>query len=376
MKDDKQSTRLTTSSLQDTVFAQTRLSRVDGESGSLTYCGYDVREFAEQTTFEEVAYLLWSGELPDSGQLSDFKEQSAAARRLPDHILRIACDLPQNTDPIDALRVLVSALGATRSPTRVDAMALTAQIPLLIAAFDRTRRGLDLLTPRADLDTAANFLYLLTGREPTPEQAKALDTYLVLLADQGLSTSTFVARVVASTRADLASCVAAALAALKGPLHGGAAPGRVLTMLEAIGPVDNVEPWIRAALERGERLMGFGQHMYAHTDPRAEVLRAVASAVSDPELFALAHAVEETGERLLRLKFSPALKINIEFYSAVVLHAVGLPKDLFTATFAIGRAAGWSAHILEQAANNRLIRPGAEYAGPSLRSVTPLQERK
>jgi citrate synthase len=368
-----------TTGLENVVVAQTALSRVDGERGGLIYRGYDIHDLARAVSFEEVAHLFWYGALPTRAQLDALRTQLAAHRALPDAAWPILRALPPNTAPVDALRTLVSALGAGQPFTRPDlaqAIALTAQVPALLAAFDRARRGLAPLAPRDDLDHAAHYLYLLSGRVPTEQQKRALDTYLILLVDHGLNASTFAARVVASTWSDVYSCITAALGALKGPLHGGA-PARVLDMLQAIGAAENAERWMRDALARQERLMGFGHRMYKTADPRAEILRDLAREVCAPDFFALAQHVEETGLRLLHEQ-RPAERIytNVEFYSAAVLHAVGLPKDLFTATFAVARMSGWTAHILEQLSHNRIIRPDAEYVGPLVQSVIPLDQRK
>jgi citrate synthase len=365
--------------LADVVVAQTTLSRVDGERGVLIYRGYDMRDLARAVSFEEVAHLLWHGTLPTRAQLDALKKELASQRALPDAPLNVLRALPASTAPMDALRTGVSALGAGLPFTQPDlaqAVALTAQVPLLLAAFDRMRRGLEPLTPRSDLDHAASYLYQLSGKTPTSAQANALNTYLILLADHGLNASTFAARVVASTWSDLHSCIAAAIGALKGPLHGGA-PSRVLEMLDAIGAKENADKWMRDALARKERLMGFGHRVYKTTDPRAEILRDLAREVCEPEFFALAQHVEETGLRLLReRKPDERLYTNVEFYSATVLHAVGLPRDLFTATFAVARMSGWTAHVLEQVSNNRIIRPDAEYIGPEPQPVIPLDQRR
>ena len=365
--------------LEDVVVAQTKLSRVDGENGALIFCGYDIRELARFATFEDAAYLLWHNDLPTRAQLAALKQQLADARVLPDIVLLVLRDLPRDTAPMDALRTGVSALGAGSKlarPNLAQALALTAQVPLIVAAFDRIRRGLEPLAPRADLDHAGNFLYLLHGVAPTSAQNRALNTYLVLLADHGLNASTFAARVVASTLSDLHSSIVAAIGALKGPLHGGA-PSRVLDMLDAIGAPANAETWMRAALARKERLMGFGHRMYKTADPRAEILRDLARETCAPEFFARAQTVEETGLNILRAqKPGERLYTNVEFYSAVALNAVGLPRDLFTATFAVALMAGWMAHVLEQVADNRIIRPGAEYIGREPVVVDLIEHRK
>jgi len=364
--------------LEGLIVARTVLSHVDGENGRLIYRGYEIGDLARHVTFEEVAHLFWKGELPTRAQYDDLKMTLAHARMIPSHVMQIARLLPKEIQPMDALRTLVSALGASKTLTQPDlsgAMMLTAQVPVLLAAFDRFRRGLDFVPPRGDLDHASNYLYMLSGKEPTPLQSKALNTYLIMLADHSLNASTFAARVIASTWSDLYSAITGAIGALKGPLHGGA-PSRVLDMLDAIGKKENAEKWMREALARKERFMGFGHRAYKTTDPRAEILRDLAREVCDPGLFALAHHVEETGLRLLHeAKPNERLFMNVEFYSAVILHGIGLPRDMFTPTFAASRMVGWTAHILEQVADNRLIRPDAEYVGPAVHAVAPIERR-
>ncbi len=364
--------------LEGVVVAQTNISRIDGQLGRLVFRGYDIRDLAGKVTFEEVAYLFWYGDLPTRAQLDDLRTLMAGLRRLPEEVVAVLRELPRDTDPMDALRTGVSALGAglpLRPPDHTQVIQLTAQIPLVVATFERWRRGAEPLEPLEQLDTACNYLYLLSGKVPTPAQAHALNTYLVMLADHGMNASTFAARVVASTRSDLYSSITAAIGALKGPLHGGA-PSRVLDMIQAIGRPGNAEPWMRGVFQRGDRLMGFGHRVYKTTDPRAELLRDLAQQAAEPEFRALARQVEETGLRLLHEnKPNQRLYTNVEFYSAVVMHAVGLPKDLFTTTFAISRTAGWTAHVLEQIADNRLIRPDADYIGPELHPVKPIEER-
>lgn len=364
--------------LEGLVVEQTTISHVDGEKGRLIYRGYEIGDLARHATFEEVAHLFWKGELPTRAQNDDLKMTLAHARMIPSSVMQILRLLPKATEPMDALRTLVSALGAGQTLKQSDlsgAMMLTAQVPVLLAGFDRYRRGLEFVPPRGDLDHAANYLYMLSGKEPTPAQARALNTYLVVLADHSLNASTFAARVIASTNSDLYSAITGAIGALKGPLHGGA-PSRVLDMFDAIGKPENAEPWMRAALARKERLMGFGHRAYKTTDPRAEILRELARSECEPQLFALAQHVEETGLRLLhQVKPNERIFMNVEFYSAVVMHSAGLPRDMFTPTFGASRMAGWTAHILEQVADNRLIRPDAEYIGPALRPAKPIDER-
>ncbi len=363
--------------LEGIVAATTALSKVEGTEGRLIYRGYNIHDLARTTSFEEVAYLLWFGQLPDQAQLADLQAQLAQQRTLPTSVVRVLHDLPDNSEPMDALRTVASAWGAgtiTGKPTVEQAIALTARFPVFLAAFQRLRHGQEPLESRPELGHAANYLYLLTGAIPEQQHVQALDAYLVLLADHGMNASTFTARVVASTESDIVSATVAAVGALKGPLHGGA-PSKVQDMLNAIGTTENAEPWIRHAITSGERLMGFGHRVYKTYDPRAEELRELAR-LADPQEFVLAHRVEELALTLLEEeKPGRRLYTNVEFYSAALLASVGLPGDFFTPTFAVSRVAGWTAHILEQIGNNRLIRPEADYIGPTSVPFVPISKR-
>ncbi|MDQ2714042.1 MAG: citrate synthase/methylcitrate synthase [Chloroflexota bacterium] len=363
--------------LEGIVAATTALSKVEGTAGRLIYRGYSIHDLARTTSFEEVAYLLWFGHLPKQAELSDFQARLAAQRALPATVAQVLHALPTTVEPMDALRTLASAWGAVTIKGQPDidqAIALTASFPVFLAAFHRYRNGLEPLESRAELGHAANYLYLLSGQVPKEEHVQALNAYLVLLADHGMNASTFTARVVASTGSDIASAIVAAIGALKGPLHGGA-PSKVQDMLRSIGTIDNADPWLRDAIIKGDRLMGFGHRVYKTYDPRSEELRELAR-LADPQQFALAHHVEQRALALLdELKPGRRLYTNVEFYSAVLLSSVGLPGDLFTPTFAVSRAAGWTAHVLEQVGNNRLIRPEAEYTGPAEVQFVPLKER-
>ena len=363
--------------LEGIVAATTALSKVEGTAGRLIYRGYNIHDLARTTSFEEVAYLLWFGRLPNVTELADLKQKLAAERTMPEAVTRVLSALPANAEPMDALRTAASAWGATTikgKPTIEQAIALTARFPLFLATFQRLRQGQKVLESQPALGHAANYLYLLTGKQPEEQHVKALDAYLVLLADHGMNASTFTARVVASTESDIVSASVAAIGALKGPLHGGA-PSKVLDMLQAIGTVDNAESWLRNAMAHGERLMGFGHRVYKTEDPRAEELRDLAR-LADPQEFVLARRVEELALVLLEeQKPGRRLYTNVEFYSAVLLASVGLPGDLFTPTFAVSRAAGWTAHILEQIGNNRLIRPEADYTGPTEERFVSLKAR-
>jgi citrate synthase len=282
---------------------------------------------------------------------------------------------------MDALRTGVSLLGAIdpemydNEPDLDEAITIAARFPAILAAFFRLREGKEPVKGRSDLNTAQNYLYQLFDKEPEERHWKPLETYLVLLADHGLNASTFTARVIASTDSDLSSALTGAVGALKGPAHGGA-PAKVLDMLNEIGTADNVETWLTNALDSGQRLMGFGHRVYKAEDPRAEILRGMAETASTPEFFELSRKTEERALAMLaERKPGRRLYTNVEFYSAAVLAAVGLPGDMFPPTFAVSRAVGWSAHVLEQVANNRLIRPKSEYIGVTDKTFVPIDDR-
>ena len=365
--------------LDGLVVASTNISHVFGEEGRLVYRGYEISELAAKATYEEVSFLLWNGHLPNRGELDDFNRSMRSQRALSEATDAAIRALPRNANPMDALRTGVSATGAAlgmnSKPTPEQAITLTAIMPTIVASFHRLRIGRQPIAPRSDLGHAANYLYMLTGEVPPDNHVKSLDTYLVLLADHGMNASTFTARVIASTESDIASCVTGAIGALKGPLHGGA-PALVMDMLDAIGSADNVKPWIDNALDTNQKLMGFGHRIYRTTDPRAEILRDMAQHASTPEFFALARGTEVYAlDELHRRKPDRRLYTNVEFYSAAVLNSVGLPRDLYPATFGVGRTAGWTAHVLEQLIGNRLIRPQSEYVGPQGYKFTPVEDR-
>jgi citrate synthase len=364
--------------LEGVVVGDSSICLIDGNEGRLIYRGYDIHDLAANLAFEEVAYLLWYGDLPTRTQLSDLKKRLGEERPIHGNLKAMIRSLPLSSNTLDVLRTTISALGTAtplKKPDISDAISITAKIPTINAAFDRLRRGKEPMEPRPELGHAANYIYMLTGKEPDSIMADALNKYLILLAEHGMNSSTFTARIVASTWSDMYSAVTAAIGALKGPLHGGA-PAPVLQMLKDIGSPDRAEPWIRDELKAGRRLMGFGHRVYRTTDPRAEILRDIASKTADKKFFELARRVEETAIRILQQERSrKKLYTNVEFYSAVVMDSVGLPIDLFTATFAASRSAGWSANVLEQVANNRLIRPETEYTGPRDRKVVPIDER-
>jgi citrate synthase len=368
----------TAKGLDGIVVAQTHISHVFGEEGRLVYRGYEIGELAGKATFEEVCHLLWKGALPTRAELDALNATMRAQRALPDGGAGLRL-LSKSVNPMDALRTEVSLaaalLGIKGAPTVDQAIALTARFPTIVAAFHRLRSGLEPIAPRDDLGHAANYLYMLTGEVPPENHVHSLDTYLVLLADHGMNASTFTARVIASTESDLGSAIVGAIGALKGPLHGGA-PALVMDMLEAIGTVENIKPWIDNALNTHQKLMGFGHRIYKTTDPRAEILRDMAKHASTPEFFALAKGTEDYAiQELNRRKPDQRLYTNVEFYSAAVLNSVGLPRDLYPATFGVSRVAGWTAHVLEQMGGNRLIRPQSEYVGPQGLKFAPVEER-
>ncbi|UFJ40882.1 citrate synthase/methylcitrate synthase [Brevibacillus humidisoli] len=353
--------------LEGIVVAESDLSLVDGLNGHLVYRGHWARDLAIQHTFEEVAHLLWYGHLPNETELQQLKNKLAENRTLPEHVKKALDGIPADVDMMSALRSGVSLLaeqGHGWPPTLEQVISITAKIPTIVAYRYARQEGRAPIDPRPDLGHTANYLYMCKGQEPTVAHVRGLDAYLILTQEHGMNASTFAARVVSSTRSDLVSAITAAIGALKGPLHGGA-PSEVTEMMEAIGTKENAEPWLRQALENGERLMGFGHRVYKTKDPRATALSVVASELSkDDPWFELATHVEQVGVKLLA-EYKPGrqLNTNVEFYAAAVMRAVGLPDELFTPTFAVSRTVGWCAHVLEQAANNRIIRPESNYTG-------------
>jgi citrate synthase len=352
--------------LEGVIAAETGLGYVDGEHGRLLYRGYRIGDLVEHGTYPAVANLLWTGDWDPSHRLP--------TAELPGAVLDTLRALPTSAKPMDALRTAVSVWGATQAlawpPTPEQARALTAFSPSALAAFARLRAGKDPIDPDPSLNLVDGFLYQLKGTQPEPGTARALDAYFIVGAEHGLNASTFAARVITSTRSDLASAVAGAIGALKGPLHGGA-PSEVVEQIHQVGSPERAEQWVNETLDKGERLMGFGHRVYRAYDPRAAALRKVAESMDHPpEWLALATAVEDVALRVLAARHPErALKTNVEFYAAPVLTGVGLTPDLFPATFALARHAGWTAHVIEQAADNRLIRPDARYIGPAERDL-------
>ncbi|MEA1932725.1 MAG: citrate synthase [Euryarchaeota archaeon] len=370
--------------LEGVVVTESGLSYIDGDAGRLIYRGYAIEELARQASYEETLYLLWHGELPDSEQLSAFSEEMAAARELSDGVVEIIRNLADaDEEPMAAIRTITSALAAYDPDADADvsdaaandrkARRITAKMPTALAAFNRLRNGNEPVAPREDLGHAANFLYMLNGEAPDDVLAETFDMALVLHADHGLNASTFSAMVTASTLADLHSAVTSAIGTLSGSLHGGA-NANVMKMLQEIDdsgkePVD----WVVDALDRGERVAGFGHRVYNVKDPRAKILgeksEALGEAAGDTKWYEMSVAIEEY------IAEEKGLAPNVDFYSATTYYQMGIPIDLFTPIFAVSRVGGWLAHVLEQWEDNRLIRPRAQYTGPKDADFVPVDER-
>jgi len=383
--------------LEGIFVAKTRTSRVDGEAGELTIGGFPVERIAPNATFEEVVFLLWEDRLPTESEVRTLREDLVSRRCVPPETLGLLGRAAQRgLHPMDALRIGASSLGLTEEDPRAGsreanagrARTLVAAFPTLAAAHARLRAGAEPIEPDPALGHAANYLYMLTGERPAAPAVRALETYLNTVVDHGMNASTFSARVIVSTRSDMTSAVVGAIGALKGPLHGGA-PGPALDMVFEIQKraqisgrplADEARRWAEEAIGAGERIMGFGHRVYKVRDPRAEVLEAAASTLfadrEDAALYRDARTVETALlETLARNKPGRRLQTNVEFYTALVLHGIGLSAELFTPTFAIARVGGWTAHVLEQIDDDRLIRPRAMYAGEFDRAWVPIEKR-
>jgi citrate synthase len=369
--------------LEDVVATSSAICYLDGDRGVLAYCGCDIHDLAASATFEEVCYLLWHRRLPTRAELGDLQSQLVAARSLPDAVVRLMRSLPV-VDGMDALRTLASALGhydpeaADASPASQyrKAVRLTSQISSVVAGWGRLRAGGGLIEPDPVLGHAANFLYMLTGERPTAIATRAFDVALILHADHELNASTFAGRVAAATLTDIYSAVVAAIGALKGPLHGGA-NADVMKMLLELGPTatpERVDQVVRAKLARKEKIPGFGHRVYRTEDPRATHLRRMSRELGRRAGMTAWYEMSERIEALV--KGEKKLNPNVDFYSASTYHTLGIPIDLYTPIFAVSRISGWTAHILEQYANNRLIRPRADYVGPPYpQRFVPLDQR-
>jgi len=371
--------------LQGVVVAQTKMSHVLGEEGRLIYAGYDIHDLAEQATFEEIAYMFWYWTLPNRRQLDGFDDSLKARRGLPFHVMELIRSAPTvQSHPMSVLRTSVSAL-ALGDPGSNDisqasnlrrSADLTAKIPTIVAAHARNRKGLEPLGPRDDLDHASNFLYMLRGSVPSPIEARALNLYLVLLADHGFNASTFSARVTAATQSDIFSAITSAIGTLKGPAHGGAGEVAMQQFFD-IGKVENVEPWFQKLRAQRGRISGFGHREYKVEDPRAVHLRQAAgqlAEMTDSRWVNIAEKLEQAA-RADPYFIERKLFVNVDYYSAPLLYALGIEPDLFTSVFSMARIVGWTGHLLEQYADNRLIRPRAEYIGPTNLKWVPVDQR-
>jgi citrate synthase len=362
--------------LKGVIVTDTAIGDVRGREGFYHYRQYSAIELAGKRSLEDVWHLLIDGELPDGTQREAFAAEISPLRRVPDQLRPLLAPIARagtQASPLDGLRTALSLAGAIRgvrplmdidpATRRADALFACALTPTLLTALHRLRHGQDPVEPREDLSYAANYLYMLTGAEPDPAHARAIEQYLISTIDHGFNASTFTARVIASTGADLVACLCGALGSLSGPLHGGA-PSRALDTLDAIGTPDRIDPWIRERVLAGERIMGFGHPVYRTEDPRSRMLRGIAESIGG-DLVDFATLVERrVVEILAELKPGRELHTNVEFYAGVVMELCGLPREMFTPTFASSRVIGWCANILEQARDSKIIRPAARYAGP------------
>lgn len=366
--------------LEGVVAANTRLSDVRGDIGELIYCGYNINELAGRVSYEEVVHLLHHNHLPNRRELDELKSTLAGFRELPQGVIEIVQTLPKDAPPMHAVRTLISALGCfdttsdddSQHAQRRKALRLIAQIPVVTAYFHRHRQGLPLVHPNPALGEAANFLHMINGEPPSQDQENTMDMCYVLHADHGMNASTFSARVTIATLSDMYSAVTTAIGTLKGPLHGGANEG-VIKMLQEIGSVENVDAYIEEALAQKKKIMGIGHRIYKVLDPRAPHLKRMAQKLSeslgDSKWIQMS---ERIAELMLTRKH---LHANVDFYSATVYYSLGIPTDLFTPIFAIARTSGWTAHVLEQLADNRLIRPQSNYTGPVGLKVASIDQR-
>ncbi|HEX7089056.1 MAG TPA: citrate synthase [Longimicrobiales bacterium] len=371
--------------LEGVVVADTELSKIYGEEGRLVYRGYEIDDLARNATFEEVCYLLLYGDLPDSARRAEFRAQLERERPVAPAVLDLLRTLPRETHPMAVLRTAASALAAfdpdaesmAEEANLRKAIRLTAQLPTLTAAWDRIRNGREPIAPKEGLGHAANFLYMLTGEEPDELRSRVMDVAFTLHAEHGMNASTFAARVTVATLSDMHSGLTSAIGTLKGPLHGGANE-RVMKMLLEIGEPERAEEWVRAALARGERIMGFGHRVYRALDPRAPILRELAEQLAAQGGNTRWLDIAARIERVMREEMDRRGKKiypNVDFYSASVYYTLGIPTDMFTNIFAMARTPGWTAHMIEQLRDNRLIRPKSTYVGPLDRKVKPIEER-
>ena len=369
--------RLVTQSkgLEDVVSGQSSICFIDGVQGRLLYRGYDIVDLAPRSTYEETTFLLWNGHLPTLSELHSFSSDLSAKSSVPDGVLSIIAGLPTNCDAMDALRVGTAALGIYDDPmypSQEKAQSIAAKMATLVAAIHRHKHSQEILAPRDDLGYAANLLYMVTGEKPSRDDERLMDALLILHADHELNASTFTARVIASTLSDVYSAVTGAVGALKGPLHGGANE-KVIEMTIEIGTPENAESYVDAMLAKRQKVTGFGHRVYKTMDPRAAILKDMAQKFIKTEKERKVFQILEKTEEMM--KTWKNLYPNVDLYSGLALNHVGIPSYLFTPVFAVGRTPGWLAHILEQYADNRLIRPRAEYIGPTQAEYVSIEHR-
>ncbi len=379
-KSNSPATGTSATGLRGIAVGTSSISDVNGEKGELIYQGYNIHDLARHSKFEEVIFLLWNKRLPIAAELAALEQSLRKSYELPGEMIALMKQFPREADPIDVLRTAVSALefydptarDLSREASMQTAVRLTAQFPTIVAASDRIRRGLEPTAPARSLNIAANFLYMLRGEMPSERDARLFDACLILHADHELNASTFTARVVAGTLADMYAAVTAAIGALSGPLHGGANTAVMKTLLE-IGELENVEPFIKQALASKRKIMGFGHAVYKTEDPRATHLREFSKEVGelagDSKWYEMSRKVEEV------MKREKGLYPNVDFFSASTYYMMGIPLKLYTPIFAVSRISGWTGHILEQYADNKLIRPRAEYVGARDVPYVPIEER-
>ncbi|MBD0325649.1 MAG: citrate synthase [Pyrinomonadaceae bacterium] len=379
-KDGATATAASAAGLRGVVAATSSIGDVDGEQGILIYEGYNIHDLARSSTFEEVVFLLWHGRLPTRAELNELRSSLAKCYELPAALLELMRAFPRDAEPMDTLRTSISALDfydksardTSREASLRTATRLTAQLPAIVAASARLHNGQEPIKPNPELNIATNFLYMLKGEMPSEEDARIFDICLILHADHELNASTFTARVVSGTLADMYGAVTAAIAALSGPLHGGANTN-VMKMLLEIGEVEKAEEYVKNALARKQKIMGIGHAVYKTEDPRATHLRRFSKEVGErageTKWYEISRKIEEI---MLREK---GMYPNVDFYSASTYYMMGIPLELFTSIFAVSRISGWTGHVLEQYENNKLIRPRAEYVGPRDLKYVPIDER-
>lgn len=369
--------------LEGVIAAETKISFIDGEKGILEYVGIPIGELASKSTFEETVFLLWNGRLPKKGELAEFTTKLRENYELDKPLAKLVLEMPKTAEPMHVLRTLVSALGCYDSkPNAIDipsirdkALKILGQVPAMLMYFHHHRKGTPIVPPDKSMSFAESTLYMLNGKKPTPTMAKALDVCLVLHTDHGLNNSTFSARSVISTESDIYSAMTAAIGSLRGPLHGGANEG-VMKMLNQIPTVDAAEKFIQDKLAKKDKIPGFGHRVYKSYDPRAANLKSLAKQLAhdtgNDDLYEKSTHIEAV---MNREKAAKGIYPNVDFYSATTYHCIGLPLDLFTPMFVLGRVGGWSAHIIEQLSDNRLFRPDVDYKGPHAAPYVPIEQR-